>query len=238
MLGDSDAGTFAAQTRRYGDLGITDFKLRIRGDPVRDGERGAVITGPVPAARIRFDADNLWRTPAQVIDHLTALGFVPAAIEEPLAAMDYAGLRVIARETGVSVILDESFLNEGHFAAARSLEGMAVVNLRVSKMGGLLRSLAVAAAAAEFGMPLIVGAQVGETSILTRAALLRANAFGGNLVAQEGAFGTLLLGSDMVARPLMFGRKDVLDADLALDRNLAGFGLDHLPDILPGSEMA
>jgi len=44
----------------------------------------------------------------------------------------------------------------------------------------------------------IVGAHVGETSLLTRAALTVANSARDLLVAQEGAFGTHLLARDVV----------------------------------------
>ena len=59
---------------------------------------------------------------------------------------------------------------------------------------------------------MIVGAHVGETSLLTRAALSVANAYRDILVAQEGAFGTHLLEHDVVDPPLMFGAGGVLDA--------------------------
>jgi hypothetical protein len=41
-----------------------------------------------------------------------------------------------------------------------------IVNVRVSKMGGLVRSLSVVARARELGLSIVVGAQVGETSVL------------------------------------------------------------------------
>jgi hypothetical protein len=62
------------------------------------------------------------------------------------------------------------------------------------------------------GIGVIVGAQVGETSLLTRAALTVAYAAGDTLVAQEGAFGTLLLERDVCDPPLMFGAGGVLNA--------------------------
>jgi hypothetical protein len=58
----------------------------------------------------------------------------------------------------------------------------------------------------------IVGAQVGETSVLTRAQLTAARSAGDALVAQEGAFGTFLLERDVCDPPLMFGAGGVLDA--------------------------
>ena len=86
-----------------------------------------------------------------------------------------------------------------------------IVNIRVSKMGGLIRSLEVLEAARNRGTHVVVGAQVGETSLLTRAALGVARQAGELLFAQEGAFGTLLLEKDVCQSPLMFGRGALLD---------------------------
>jgi L-Ala-D/L-Glu epimerase len=46
---------------------------------------------------------------------------------------------------------------------------------------------------------------VGETSLLTRAALTVAAQAHDLLLAQEGAFGTHLLAADVCEEPLMFG---------------------------------
>jgi hypothetical protein len=86
-------------------------------------------------------------------------------------------------------------------------------------MGGILRSFDVVSAARERGIDLIVGAQVGETSLLTRAALAVASAAKDRVIAQEGAFGTHLLQHDVIDPPLMFGAAGVLElAPAAFDR--------------------
>jgi hypothetical protein len=92
-------------------------------------------------------------------------------------------------------------------------------------MGGLLRSLSVVDAARGSGCGIIVGAQVGETSLLTRVALPVARACGGALIAQEGAFGTRLLAHDVCDPPLMFGHGGVLDAAAFPMLRRPGFGL-------------
>ena len=79
-------------------------------------------------------------------------------------------------------------------------------------MGGLLRSLAIIESARELGIGVIIGAQVGETSLLTRCGLTAAKAASDILVAQEGAFGTYLLENDISEPPLMFGKAGLLDA--------------------------
>jgi hypothetical protein len=93
------------------------------------------------------------------------------------------------------------------------------------KDGGLLRSLQFAAEARQRGLPLIVGAHVGETSLLTRAALALVSAFRDDVVAHEGAFGTRLLERDMVEPSLMFGRNGILDATAKAIGRAPGLGL-------------
>ncbi len=85
-------------------------------------------------------------------------------------------------------------------------------------MGGLLRSLELLQASQKRGFGIIVGAHVGETSVLTRAALTLAQMAGERLIAQEGAFGTHLIVRDVAEPPLMFGVGGVIDlseSDLA-----------------------
>jgi L-alanine-DL-glutamate epimerase-like enolase superfamily enzyme len=94
-------------------------------------------------------------------------------------------------------------------------------------MGGILRSLRVVDAARRRGVPIIVGAQVGETSLLTRAALSVAACARDVLVAQEGAFGTLLLTTDVCDPPVMFGPGGVLEL---AQPGAPGFGVDVKPD--------
>jgi hypothetical protein len=67
---------------------------------------------------------------------------------------------------------------------------------------------------------------VGETSILTRVALTVANRYRDILIAQEGAFGILLLKRDICDPVLMFGAKGQLDASAV--GGGAGFGLVQL----------
>ncbi len=91
-------------------------------------------------------------------------------------------------------------------------------------MGGIIRSLEVAQKAGQRGIGIIVGAQVGETSILTRAGLTIMSAIRPNLVASEGAFGTHLLQRDLTSPSLMFGAGGVLDAERAVGVGDPGFG--------------
>ena len=224
VLGDMRHDAFQAMAGQYRRQGFTDFKVKLSGSLDRDCEKIALLR-QWPDIRVRVDANNLWRTADEAIAFLEALDYPLFGVEEPIAPGQYAELARIAARLGCKVILDESFLRASQMGELAADADAWIINLRVSKMGGLLRSLDVARAARKANVGLIVGAQVGETSLLTRAALAVAHASRDILVAQEGAFGTLLLERDVCDPPLMFGAGGVLDvaAYPALER--PGFGL-------------
>lgn len=204
VLGDSDPNTFAATFARYRNIGMTDFKLKLAGDLVRDREKLAVLKSAGDAVtRLRLDANNLWQDTSAARDTLIALEAPAFAIEEPLATGLRADLPALAQALNMAIILDESLCRIEELADFAPGTRW-IPNLRVSKLGGLLRTLALVDAARARGLPLIVGAQVGETSLLTRVALAVARAADTALLAQEGAFGTLLLENDVCTPPLMF----------------------------------
>ncbi len=227
VLGDSSVETLEAQVHQYVGLGFTDFKVKVSGDPAIDNRKFAIVTGAAPEARIRLDANNLWRDADAALSYLESIECELFAMEEPLPAMEFDGLLQIARARSLPIILDESFLNRSHFTHISKEPEAFIINLRISKMGGLVRSLQIASEAAEKSIPLIVGAQVGETSILTRAAMTVGNAAGDHVLAREGAFGTLLLERDIVEKPLTFGSMGRLDVSQLLDRNVHGWQMNY-----------
>ena len=200
VIGTGHAFKFRIQAGLYGLLGMHDAKLKLTGQARLDLPRAQRLAR---RGRLRLDANNLWSQASDAVPTLTALAPHAWAIEEPIAPRDWAGLRHIHHATGLAIILDESctHLRDLHAAPA----DMAVVpNLRVSKLGGLMRSLECLQHTTG---PVIVGAQVGETSVLARAGLVLAQAAGSRLCGYEGAYGRLLLRHDVVRPSIGFGRQ-------------------------------
>jgi L-Ala-D/L-Glu epimerase len=230
VLGDAGAAAFRAMAEQYAGLGFTDFKVKVSGDPSRDAAKIDVLRnlGRHRPIRVRVDANNLWKGADEAIPFLRALDYPFFAIEEPLGRYQFDELVRIAAALECRIVLDESVLRTSHLDALADSPRTWLINLRVSKMGGLLRSLDVVAAARRAGIPLIVGAQVGETSLLTRAALTVAHVSRDLLMAQEGAFGTQLLERDICDPPLMFGAGGVLDVARFPRLIEPGFGIRGL----------
>jgi muconate cycloisomerase len=123
-------------------------------------------------SELRLDANREWNL-EQAIETMTrARSLGVDVVEDPLqgATVDVqaAGLRAL-RKLGVQVVLDEPIRTLEEARRAIELDVVDVFNLRVSKNGGLIRSARIAKLAQDHGVGLQVGAQVGETAILSAA---------------------------------------------------------------------
>ena len=232
VLGDSSYVAYWWQFRRYWKQGFRDFKVKVSGNLRRDHGKMRVFKNRAdPLLRVRLDANNLWTSADACISHVKALSHGVFAIEEPLQKGDLEGFERVGKACRTRIILDESLLQIEQLDALGSVDRW-IVNLRVSKMGGIIRSLDVAAKATDLGIGIIIGAQVGETSLLTRAALTVMNAIRSNLVASEGAFGTHLLQQDLTSESLMFGAGGTLLVKNVGNTVLPGLGLQVRPHAL------
>jgi L-alanine-DL-glutamate epimerase-like enolase superfamily enzyme len=227
VLGDASPRTFEAQLAAYRNAGFRDFKIKLAGNLARDRAKVQTLlaAGIVPGS-VRADANNLWPNVDAAVSYFEALDFRFRAVEEPLQAGDYAGMRQVSAALSTKIVLDESMLRVEQLNEISKDVDIWIANVRLSKMGGLLRSLEFARKARLRGLAMIVGAHVGETTVLTRAALALVSAFRDCVVAQEGAFGTHLLDRDVVEPSLIFGRDGILDASALMIGRAPGLGLN------------
>jgi L-alanine-DL-glutamate epimerase-like enolase superfamily enzyme/pimeloyl-ACP methyl ester carboxylesterase len=217
VLSDSKEWRFAFAVDNYLTRGLSDFKFKLSGDLQKDRDRLMRLTQlcaehGVANPRVRLDANNLWPgRPEEAIEHLRRLDMPFFAIEEPVGAREVAGLSQVSLATECPVILDESLCSLNDLKLFDNAPGQFIANLKVSKVGGIFRGLELIEAIRARRWPIIVGAHVGETSLLTRAGFLFARAAGDSLLAHEGAFGSYLLEWDPAEPDLKFGRSGVID---------------------------
>ena len=237
VMGDSSPKKFRNLFEDYRRFGFTDFKIKLSNDIDKDRKKLQCMREELDLITVRADANNLWDSFETAIDYLNDLDFRFIAIEEPIRSKNLAELQTISSQTGYKIILDESLTNQNQIGPLQENSSIWIVNARVSKYGGLLRSLRIIEELQNNNIDIIVGAHVGETSLLTRAGLILADSAGDSLRAQEGAFGTHLLSHDVFEPKLMFGAKGLLDKSLLECRNNPGFGLEYAGDINKRSEI-
>jgi L-alanine-DL-glutamate epimerase-like enolase superfamily enzyme len=231
VLGDSGTDAFAGLYRLYRERGLTDFKVKLSGDLDAEGLKLTCMLDGLGHIRVRADANNLWSTVGEATAYLSALGFPFYAIEEPLAAGCFDALAAVSQKAQLPIVLDESFLRLDQIEALRQDPQRWIVNARVSKLGGLLRTLEVLRSLRSADIPIIVGAQVGETGLLTRAGCIAAEVAGDGLVAHEGAFSNYLLADDPFEPRQRFTTDGVLSREALEARCRPGSGL-HLTTML------
>jgi muconate cycloisomerase len=154
---------------------------------------------------LRVDANEAW-SPEDVERRMAALR--PAsisAVEQPVRHADVEALRAIRPRLGVDVVLDESLC--GPDDARRVIDqGLCdIFNLRLSKCGGILRTVALAKMAREAGLECQLGCQVGETGLLSAAGRHFACSIGG-LRFVEGSFDRLLVAEPLIKEDITFRR--------------------------------
>lgn len=193
----------AALAKRMAHLGITQIKVKV--GTADDGARlDAVRKAVGDSVELRADANGAWGA-TQAVEQLRILApFKLALIEQPVAADDIAGMKQVRGKCGIPVMADESLVTVEQARSLVEEKACDLFNIRLSKNGGIGGSLAIARLAQEAGIKIQVGAQVGETGILSAAGRTFA-AHIPVLVCTEGSFGTWLLTEDITFDNLAFG---------------------------------
>jgi len=196
--------------------GLRDFKLKVGTPGDRDRLQAVLnyLRRPLAKGRatLRVDANGAW-SKESAIEWLSATRDAPiCAVEQPLPRGREQELRdlVTAARAGQAhaaarvFVHDESLIT---FDDAQRLLQLGVAdgfNIRISKCGGLLPSLRLAALARRENVRIQLGCMVGETSVLSAAGLRFLEVCPGVTWA-EGCFGSFLLSDDVVQKELRFG---------------------------------
>jgi len=207
VISSDNPAEAATLAKRMVKFGLRQLKIKV--GTADDYERVAAVRQAVNQAvkidvELRADANGAWSA-AEAVAQLKRLApFKLQLIEQPVPAGDLAGMKRVREETGVAVMADESLVTSEQ--ACRLIEERACdyFNIRLSKCGGITGSLAIAKLAAQAGIKIQVGAQVGETAILSAAGRTFA-AHLPELACAEGSFGTWLLSEDIAFEDVSFG---------------------------------
>lgn len=126
------------------------------------------------------------------------------SIEQPVPRGDVNALVQVRKNSAVPIMTDESLVTEEDAAELIEKGACDLFNLRISKNGGIFRTVRLADMAREAGIGFQLGCQVGETAILAAAGRhAAAHLYDAKFV--EGSYGTLLLEEDIANETVQFG---------------------------------
>ena len=153
---------------------------------------------------LRIDANEAWScaTLEQRLEPLLPCRI--SALEQPVPHAEVEGLAAVRKRIAVPIMLDESLCSFSDAERALERGTCDLFNIRLSKCGGFLPSLRLAALAHQAGLGYQLGCQVGETGVLSAAGRHFATSVGG-IRYLEGSFDRLLVKERLTVEDLTFG---------------------------------
>ncbi len=206
-------------------LGLRQIKVKVDGKDDR-GRLLAVREIMGDEVSIRIDANGVFSVEETVKAPDQLLDIRIDCIEQPIARGNISDLVKLKSEISIPIMADESLVTFEDAEQLVSLKACDFFNLRISKCGGICKTLRLAELASKAGIRLQLGAQVGETAILSAAGRHIA-AYLDQLDFVEGSFGTMLLKEDIAEERVNFGNggKAPLPGGV-------GFGINIRDDVL------
>lgn len=158
-----------------------------------------------PKVDLRLDANEAW-TCEELVERLSPLlGHGVTSLEQPVPHSQVEGLAEVRKDLDVLLMLDESLCSLSDARRAIERATCDLFNIRLSKCGGFLNSLRVAALAHQAGLGYQLGCQVGETGILSAAGRHFATSVA-DIRYLEGSFDRYLVRERLTVEDLTFGR--------------------------------
>jgi muconate cycloisomerase len=227
VIASMDPGTVERMARFMSAFGAAEVKVKV-GASLDENRKLLSAARAVlgDAVGLRIDANCAWSA-AEAIRQLEALReFRLEGVEQPVPARDLDGMAAVTAAGLVPVVADESLCSASDAEALVRRRACDVFNVRISKCGGLLGSRRVHEIATRAGLACQLGAQVGETGVLSAAGRHYATRCA-PVRWLEGSYGDFLLEQDVTEPPVRItegGRAPALTAP--------GLGVTPVPALL------
>jgi muconate cycloisomerase len=118
---------------------------------------------------LRVDANEAWHADELPAKLASLRPFNISCIEQPVPHAEVGALAALREQLGVPIMLDESLASVADARAAIAGKTCDLFNIRLSKCGGYLASLRLAAMAHGAGLGYQLGCHPGETGVLSAA---------------------------------------------------------------------
>lgn len=163
----------AANARMLFDEGFRNFKIKVHGNPDEDVACVAAIREEVgDEARLTVDANQSYSAKTAIEAVTRMLPFKIDLVEQPVPYNDLRGLKTVRDALPVMVEADESVYSLELVSLVVREEIADIVNLQITKMGGLLKTQAAARICEAGGVKYRFGAHTGPALLAAHASQL------------------------------------------------------------------
>ncbi len=182
----------------YHARGFNTYMLKMGDKPASEdiARINEVIPRLPEGVRVMVDANQGWEREEALAFARETASLPLILIEQPVAASDHEGLRMVREVAGCPVSVDESIQKPDETKAILEADAADIFSIKISKNGGLANSLAIAQTVRDAGKRVLMNSMI-ELGI-TQAASLHLGCTLNNLVDCGHAYMSTLRMSDDV----------------------------------------
>lgn len=185
--------------------GFRDCKVKVGATGEDDADRLRTIRRWIgPRMDLRLDANEAWHADELIRRVEPLLAYRISCLEQPVPHEEVAQLATLRSALRVPVMLDESLTSMTDAELAITDRTCDLFNIRLSKCGGFLNSLRLAATARAAGLGYQLGCHPGETGVLSAAGRHWATSVS-NIRYLEGSYDRYLFRRLLSNEDLTFG---------------------------------
>jgi L-alanine-DL-glutamate epimerase-like enolase superfamily enzyme len=167
------AAEMAAFVQRERATGIRRFQLKLGASPAEDAERlAAVLEATDDDVELCGDANGAWRRQDAIMAASLFAGSPRFRLEQPCPTLEECV--AVRRLTSLPMVLDEVIVDLPTFVRAVGLDAMDQINLKVSRVGGLLPARLMRDVAVSLGIRLMIEDSWGGDIVTAAVAHLAA----------------------------------------------------------------
>lgn len=212
----------------YKFYGFETVKLKVGSQNLEDDLDKLRLARDIlgPKAILRVDANCAWTLEQALKASEAFRDFGISSYEQPCPADDWDSLKKLSDAIPEDVLVDESLCTLKQAKQLAEERICDAFNVRVSKAGGLLAAKEMIELAFSHGLKVHLGAQVGESGILSSAARQLAMTLPA-LENYEGSANFFLLKNDICKENLNAGMGGYADLKFAAKKNGLGLNIDE-----------
>jgi muconate cycloisomerase len=186
-------------------FGFHQVKVKVGAAGIDDADALERIRGILGSqVDLRLDANEAWTLANLEAMLAPLLPYQITSLEQPVPHEEVDGLAAVRSRVETPIMLDESLCSVTDAQRAIEFGLCDLFNLRLSKCGGFVPSLRLAAMAHRAGLGYQLGCQVGETGILSAAGRHFASSVG-EIRYLEGSYDRFLVKEQLTKEDLTFG---------------------------------
>ena len=152
--------------------GFTTLKIKVGKDGAADVGRIAAIREAVgPHVKLRVDANQGW-TAAQSVAIIKAMedkGLGIELVEQPVPALDIAGLKFVTGQVDTPILADEAVFSPEDAANIIAIHAADYINIKLMKTGGIWNALKICDLAKRHNVKCMIGCML-ESQVSVAAA--------------------------------------------------------------------